>query len=311
MREPRRRPGLALETAADDPLPGQDLDRHIALEALVTSHPDGAESAGAEPALQPIAVEHQRHRRRVAWRDGGWPACGYGPWMARRSAWSAFPRLRGGPCAPGFRARRAQFSRARGWELVNPAARGGHTARLSPAQQGAVPLVVLRRGRRTTSDRASYDPPHDVPRRITRPSPIRPRRSAPRRRPSGDQQSIQARRGVAIIVVIIVIVLVALLVHSCQVSATNSALQDYTNSVSSLNQQSVANGQQLFTQLSQAAGSSEPAPGPARDQPGPEQRAERLQEGHGGERPGSGQDRQQLFLEGAEDARRRDQRHRQ
>lgn len=57
-------------------------------------------------------------------------------------------------------------------------------------------------------------------------------------------------------IIIIVIVLVALLVHSCQVSATNSALQDYTNSVSSLNQQSAANGRQLFTQLAQAAGSS-------------------------------------------------------
>ena len=59
----------------------------------------------------------------------------------------------------------------------------------------------------------------------------------------------------AIIVVIIVIVLVAVLVHGCQVNATNSALQDYTNSVSSLNQQSVANGKQLFTQLSQASSS--------------------------------------------------------
>jgi hypothetical protein len=45
-------------------------------------------------------------------------------------------------------------------------------------------------------------------------------------------------------------------VHSCQVSATNSALQDYTNSVSSLNQQSVANGKQLFTELAQAPGAS-------------------------------------------------------
>jgi hypothetical protein len=60
---------------------------------------------------------------------------------------------------------------------------------------------------------------------------------------------------VAIVIVIIVIVLVALLVHSCQVSATNSALQDYTNSVSSLNQQSAADGRQLFTQLAQAPGS--------------------------------------------------------
>ena len=64
------------------------------------------------------------------------------------------------------------------------------------------------------------------------------------------------RRGVAIVAIIIVIVLVAVGVHSCQVSATNSALQDYTNSVSSLNQQSVANGKQLFTTLSQASGAS-------------------------------------------------------
>jgi hypothetical protein len=61
---------------------------------------------------------------------------------------------------------------------------------------------------------------------------------------------------VAIVIVIIVIILVALGVHSCQVSATNSALQDYTNSVSSLNQRSAANGRQLFTELSQAAGSA-------------------------------------------------------
>jgi hypothetical protein len=63
---------------------------------------------------------------------------------------------------------------------------------------------------------------------------------------------------VAIVIIIVVIVLVALLVHSCQVNATNSALQNYTNSVSSLNQQSAANGKQLFTQLAGAAGASSP-----------------------------------------------------
>jgi hypothetical protein len=60
---------------------------------------------------------------------------------------------------------------------------------------------------------------------------------------------------VAIVIVIVAIVIVALFVHSCQVSATNSALQDYTNSVSSLNQQSAGNGRQLFTELAQASGS--------------------------------------------------------
>ena len=47
------------------------------------------------------------------------------------------------------------------------------------------------------------------------------------------------------------------------------ALQDYTNNVSSLNQQSAANGQQLFTQLSQAAESRHRHQRPERDQPGP------------------------------------------
>lgn len=54
----------------------------------------------------------------------------------------------------------------------------------------------------------------------------------------------------------VIIVLIALGVHSCQVSATNSALQDYTNSVSSLNSQSASNGKSLFTTLAQAANSS-------------------------------------------------------
>ena len=62
----------------------------------------------------------------------------------------------------------------------------------------------------------------------------------------------------AIVIIIVIIVVMALLIHSCQVNATNSALQDYANSVSSLNQQSAANGHQLFTQLSEAAGSSNP-----------------------------------------------------
>jgi hypothetical protein len=61
---------------------------------------------------------------------------------------------------------------------------------------------------------------------------------------------------VAIVIVIVVIILVALLVHGCQVSATNSALQEYTNSVSSLNLRSVADGKQLFTELAEAPGAS-------------------------------------------------------
>ncbi len=108
------------------------------------------------------------------------------------------------------------------------------------------------------------EPPRAEPRTPRTPSRAR-RPSGPRgprgpggpggRRPSGDQQAIQIRRIGAIVVIIVLIVLIALGVHSCQVSATNSALQDYTNSVSSLNQQSVANGRQLFTQLAEASSS--------------------------------------------------------
>src|ERR1700727_2017372 len=96
------------------------------------------------------------------------------------------------------------------------------------------------------------EPPRPEPRTRTTPrAGSRGRRpSGPgggNRRPPGDPQAIQVRRGVAIVAIIIVIVLVAVGVHSCQESATNSALQNYTSSVSSLNQQSVANGKQLFT----------------------------------------------------------------
>src|SRR6185312_5852020 len=108
------------------------------------------------------------------------------------------------------------------------------------------------------------EPPRTEPRTTPRTSRAGPRGRRPSgpggRRPSGpggrppsEQQSIQARRAVAIVVIIVLIVLIALGVHSCQVSATNSALQDYTNSVSSLNAQSAANGRALFTQLSEAA----------------------------------------------------------
>ncbi|MGI9184559.1 MAG: hypothetical protein ACR2GZ_06265 [Solirubrobacteraceae bacterium] len=49
---------------------------------------------------------------------------------------------------------------------------------------------------------------------------------------------------------LIVVILIALGVHSCQVSATNSALKDYTNSVSSLIQESDTTGAKLFQELS-------------------------------------------------------------
>jgi hypothetical protein len=48
---------------------------------------------------------------------------------------------------------------------------------------------------------------------------------------------------------LIVVILIALGVHSCQISQRNSALKDYTNSVSSLITQSNATGNQLFRVL--------------------------------------------------------------
>jgi hypothetical protein len=56
-------------------------------------------------------------------------------------------------------------------------------------------------------------------------------------------------------VLVVVILLIALGVHSCQVSARNSALQDYTNNVSSLIAQSDQTGTALFQALT-SGGSS-------------------------------------------------------
>jgi hypothetical protein len=64
------------------------------------------------------------------------------------------------------------------------------------------------------------------------------------------------RRAVAAGALVIVILLISLGVHSCQVSAANSALKDYTNNVSSLISQSNEDGTQLFKVLSSGTGSS-------------------------------------------------------
>ena len=40
-------------------LPLDDLHRHLALELLVEGQPDHAEAAGAEPSLEPVAIEDQ------------------------------------------------------------------------------------------------------------------------------------------------------------------------------------------------------------------------------------------------------------
>jgi hypothetical protein len=96
------------------------------------------------------------------------------------------------------------------------------------------------------------DEPPAAPRTSTRSR--RPSGSG-RRPPGGDQQSIQTRRVIAAVAILVVLVLIVLGVHSCQVSARNSALKDYANSVSSIMAQSNQTGQQLFRQLS-AGGTS-------------------------------------------------------
>jgi hypothetical protein len=61
---------------------------------------------------------------------------------------------------------------------------------------------------------------------------------------------------VAIVGVLIVIILIALLVHSCQVSARNNSLRSYSNDVNSVIQQSNQTGTQLFGVLSSGGGQS-------------------------------------------------------
>jgi hypothetical protein len=60
---------------------------------------------------------------------------------------------------------------------------------------------------------------------------------------------IQVRRAVAAVVVIVVIVLIILGIHSCQVSARNSSLRNYNNSVNSLIQRSKNTSDALFSEL--------------------------------------------------------------
>jgi hypothetical protein len=63
------------------------------------------------------------------------------------------------------------------------------------------------------------------------------------------------RQGVAAVALLIVVVLIAVGVHGCQASATESALKDYTNQASSIITQSNQTGSQLFGVLSSSGGS--------------------------------------------------------
>ena len=97
------------------------------------------------------------------------------------------------------------------------------------------------------------DEPREAPR-----ARQRQRRPSGRGRPPSQHQPVQTRRAVAVVVVIVVIVLLALLVHSCDVSATNSSLRDYTNSVSTQIQNSDNTGAALFRDLGSGSLHSNP-----------------------------------------------------
>jgi hypothetical protein len=89
------------------------------------------------------------------------------------------------------------------------------------------------------------------------PRPPRSRRpSGTGDRPPGDQQTILVRRAIAAVVLLVVVILIVVGVHSCQVSARNSALHDYANNVSSVITSSNQTSSQLFQQLTHTSGSN-------------------------------------------------------
>lgn len=101
---------------------------------------------------------------------------------------------------------------------------------------------------------------------VTRSTPRRRPASRGRRPPGGgsrkpptERQAIQLRRAIAAVVSLVLLVIIVLVVHSCQISARNSALRGYTNDVSSLVAQSNQNGADLFRELSHTGGSANAA----------------------------------------------------
>src|SRR5207302_10999124 len=90
---------------------------------------------------------------------------------------------------------------------------------------------------------------------LSRPARERTRRGRGARRPPAAQRKFLVRRVVLAVGVLVAVVLIVVGVHSCQVSARNSALRDYDNSVASLIQRSNQTGRTLFSELSGASGS--------------------------------------------------------
>ncbi len=110
-------------------------------------------------------------------------------------------------------------------------------------------MVILVASIAARSEKLSFFDEADEP----SPPPRRSRSSGSRGRPPNDVQTIRFRRIVALVAIVIFIVVVLLLVHGCQVSAQNSALRNYNNSVATVMQQSDQTGAQLFRELSSNA----------------------------------------------------------
>ncbi len=85
--QPRGDPGLALEPAADDAFAGENLDRDIAIEALVVAHPDGPEPARPEP---PHAGGSGRARATDRCPAGARPGSDGAPSAAGSRSWDGF-----------------------------------------------------------------------------------------------------------------------------------------------------------------------------------------------------------------------------
>lgn len=101
--------------------------------------------------------------------------------------------------------------------------------------------------------------------------PLRePRTEQRRRRPPGggrrppggtpgaadQQQAFMVRRAVALAAIVVVVILVVLGIHSCEVSARNGALKDYSNSVAALITKSNQTGATFFSELNGAGSTS-------------------------------------------------------
>jgi hypothetical protein len=84
----------------------------------------------------------------------------------------------------------------------------------------------------------------------TAPRRRRPSGGGRRSRPPATSQAILVRRIALAVIVVVAIVLIAVLVNSCETNARNNALEDYNNSVASLNAQSVNTGASFFNALS-------------------------------------------------------------